>query len=91
MTNEEKELLVAYLIDAGDLDPDGDLEGQFLDWYRVRGGVVSGEVHYQAILDAARVRAGLREGPDGWPGRGHSEAGLGQDGDHPGPPPLYGP
>ena len=25
MTNEEKELLVAYLIDAGDIDPDGDV------------------------------------------------------------------
>ena len=38
------------------LDPEGDVEVQFLDWYRVRRGVVSGEVHYKAILDAARVR-----------------------------------
>ena len=46
MTNEEKDLLIAYLVDAGELDPDGDLAEQFLDWYRVREGVVSGEVHY---------------------------------------------
>ena len=38
MTNEEKELLIAYLIDAGELDPSGDLEDQFMDWYRVREG-----------------------------------------------------
>ena len=67
MTNEEKELLVAYLIDAGDIDPDGDVEGQFLDWYRVREGMVPGEVHYKAILDAARVRE--RELPTGLPSR----------------------
>ena len=36
-------LLIAYLIDAGELDPEGDLEEQFLDWYRVRGETVSGE------------------------------------------------
>ena len=47
------------------------MEAQFLDWYQVREGVVSGEVHYKAVLDAARVRkqafekgrrAGLAEG-----------------------------
>ena len=32
MTNEEQELLIAYLIDAGDINPDGDLEAQFMDW-----------------------------------------------------------
>ena len=31
MTNEEKDLLIAYLIDVGELDPNGDLEAQFLD------------------------------------------------------------
>ena len=40
MTNEEKELLIAYLIDAGELDPIGDLEDQFMDWYRVHEGMV---------------------------------------------------
>ena len=49
MTNEEKTLLIAYLIDAGDIDPDGDVE--------VREGQVSRKTHYKAILDAARVRA----------------------------------
>ena len=47
------------------------MEAQFLDWYRVREETVSGETHYKAILDAARVRvksfeegrkAGLAEG-----------------------------
>ena len=42
-----------------------------MDWHQVREGVVSGETHYKAILDAARVRkrsfekgrkAGLTEG-----------------------------
>ena len=42
MTNEEKDLLIAYLVDAGEIDPDGDVEAEFLDWHRVREGVVSG-------------------------------------------------
>ena len=42
MTNEEKDLLIAYLIGAGDIDPDGDVEAQFLEWYQVREQVVSG-------------------------------------------------
>ena len=57
MTNEEKELLVAYLIDAGDIDPDGDVEVQFMDWYQVREDMVPGETHYKAILEAARARS----------------------------------
>ena len=47
MTNEEKGLLMAYLVDVGEIDPDGDVEAEFLDWYQVRGGVVSGETHYR--------------------------------------------
>ena len=71
MTNEEKDLLIAYLVDSGDIDPDSDVEAQFLEWYQVRDQVVSGETHYKAVLDAARVRkrsyqegrlAGLAEG-----------------------------
>ena len=71
MTNEEKTLLIAYLVDAGELDPDGDVEDQFMDWYQVREETVLGETHYKAVLDAARVRqrsheegrrAGLAEG-----------------------------
>ena len=57
MTNEEKTLLIAYLIDAGEIDPDGDVEEQFMDWYRVREGQMTGETHYKALLQAARVRA----------------------------------
>ena len=56
MANEEKDLLIAYLMDAGEIDPDGDVEAEFLDWYRVRDQVVSGEAHYKAVLEAARVR-----------------------------------
>ena len=71
MTNEEKTLLIAYLVDAGELDPDGGVEDQFMDWSQVRGKVVSGETRYKAVLDAGRVRqrsheegrrAGLAEG-----------------------------
>ena len=51
MTNEEKDLLIAYLVDAGELDPDGDVETQFLDWYQVREGQVSGETHCKTILE----------------------------------------
>ena len=51
----EKDLL-AYLVDAGDIEPDGDLEAQFLEWYQAGQDQVSGEVHYKAILEAARVR-----------------------------------
>jgi hypothetical protein len=56
MTNEEKDLLIAYLVDTGDIDPDGDVEAQFLEWYQVRDQVVSGEAHYKVVLEAARVR-----------------------------------
>ena len=56
MTNEEKDLLIAYLVDAGEIDPDEDVEAEFLDWHRVREGVVSGETHYKAVREAARVR-----------------------------------
>ena len=47
MTNEEQELLISYLVDAGDIDPEGDVEAQFLDWYRNREGVVPGETPLQ--------------------------------------------
>ena len=53
------------------LDPEGDVEVRFLEWYQVREGQVSGDTHYKAVLDAARIRkrvfeegrrAGLAEG-----------------------------
>ncbi len=56
MTNEEKDLLIAYLVDVAEIDPEGDMEAQFIDWYQIREGTVSGETHYKAVLDAARVR-----------------------------------
>ena len=63
MTNEERDLLIAYLADAGELDPKGGVEAQFQDWYQVREGQVSGEVFYKAVLDAARIKQTLRENP----------------------------
>ena len=33
MTREEQELPIAYLVDAGELDAEGDVEEQFEDWY----------------------------------------------------------
>ena len=47
MTNKEQDRLIAYLVDAGEIDPEGDVAAQFLDWR---------QVHYQAILEAARIR-----------------------------------
>ena len=66
VTEEEQGLLIAYLVDAGELDSHGDvdLETQFIDWYQVRGGQVSGEVFYKALLQAAKVREQSFE--DGW-------------------------
>ena len=55
MTNEEKDRLIAYLVDAVEIDPEGDVEAQFLEWRQVHEQVVSGEVHYKAILEAARL------------------------------------
>ena len=42
MTNGEKFLLIAYLVDAGEIDSDGDQEAQFMDWHRCRDDTVSG-------------------------------------------------
>ena len=38
MTDEEKALLIEYLVDAGEIFPDldVDVEDQFLGWYEVR-------------------------------------------------------
>ena len=32
------------------------MEAQFLEWYQIREQVVSGEAHYKAVLEAARLR-----------------------------------
>ena len=82
MTNEEKDLLITDLVDAGEVDPEDNVEAQFLDWYQVRGSVVFGEVHYKAVLDAARVRA-FEKGPRA--GLSEAAAKLGWDGWQPSP------
>ena len=43
MTNEEKTLLIAYLIDAGEQDPDGDLKAEFLGWRQAQPGAGRGD------------------------------------------------
>ena len=53
ITNEEKDLLIAHLADAGEIDPEGDVEARFLDWYLGREGVVS-EKSLRGALTAAR-------------------------------------
>lgn len=55
MTNEDKDLRISYMIYAWAIDPEDDVEDQFLDWYQCREDVVPGETHYKAILDVARV------------------------------------
>ena len=52
-----KKLLVAHLVETVEMCPDGDVVNQFMDWYQVREETVSGETHYKALLQAARVRA----------------------------------
>ena len=47
-------LLIAYLVDAGDL------EEQFLDWRQVRWETVSGETHYQGVTRASPGRPRCR-------------------------------
>ena len=83
MTNEEKDLLIAYLVDTGDIDPDGDVEAQFLEWYQVRDQVVSGEAHYKAVLEAAGYGSGATP-----VATGPAVASVGMNGPRPlGPPP----
>ena len=36
MTNEKKDLLIAYLIDGGEADPGGGPEEQFMAWFQDR-------------------------------------------------------
>ena len=99
MTQAEQDLHIAYLVDAGELDPEGDLEEQFLDWRQVRWETVSGETHYQGVPRASqgcpRCRpnqgAEFRGRTPGWPGRGRGEAGLGRTGNRPWSSPLHGP
>ena len=76
MTNEEKSMLITYLGNAGEIDPDGDLEEQFIDWYRCREGTVSGEIYYRAVLEAARIRQrSFEEGRRAGLGRGRCQVG----------------
>ena len=62
MTQAEQALLIAYLVDAGELDPEGDLEEQFLDWRQVRWETVSGETHYQGVPRASSMPPESRRG-----------------------------
>ena len=81
MTQAEQALLIAYLVDAGELDPEGDLEEQFLGWHRVSEETVSGETHYKVVLDAARIKArseaSRKDAGLAWPRARRSWAGTG--------------
>ena len=63
------------------LDPEGGVKAQFLEWRQVREGMVSGDVHYKAVLDAARIKArsGVSRMDAGlaWPRARRSWAGTG--------------
>ena len=68
-------LLIAYLVDAGELDPEGDLEEQFLDWRQVRGETVSGE--RQSSMPPGPRRGPSRKGAGpAWPRARRSWAGT---------------
>ena len=56
MTNEEQELLITYLVDAGEIDPEGDVEAPV-------HGLVSGSEGPGVWRDA------LKGGPGGRPGQ----------------------
>ena len=58
------------------------MEAQFLEWRQVREQVVSGEVHYKVILEAARIRKLAFS-------RGYRLSGVAQR--HEGPHPTYSP
>ena len=81
MTQAEQALLIAYLVDAGELDPEGDLEEQFLGWRQVSEETVSGETHYKVVLDAARIKArseaSRKDAGLAWPRARRSWAGTG--------------
>ena len=70
-------LLIAYLVDAGDL------EEQFLDWRQVRWETVSGETHYQGVTRASSMPPESRRGVSrkdagpAWPRARRSWAGTG--------------
>ena len=92
MTKKEKDLLIAFLLDTGDIDPDGDVENQFLDWYQCREGQV---VRRDALQGNPRCHpgqeAGLRGRTPSRTGRGSGEDGMGRTGSCPRASPLHGP
>ena len=58
MTAEEQELLQEYLVELGQIDPEGTLAERAFDfevWYALRHGQVSGEIYYKHILDGAKA------------------------------------
>ena len=59
MTNEEKDLFITHLGDVAEIGPEGDVEAQFLDWYHVREGTVSGETVAKLGWDEPAKAPGL--------------------------------
>ena len=58
MTSEEQALLMEYLVELGQIDPETATNEQAFDfevWYAQRQGQVSGEIYYQHILAGAKA------------------------------------
>ena len=70
MTAEEHALLLEYLVELGQLDPETTPAEQAFDfevWYSQRHGQVSGEVYYKHILDGAKAwKRAEKAGPASW-------------------------
>ena len=58
MTAEEQALLMEYLVELGQIDPEMTTTEQTFDfevWYAQRHGQVSGELYYQHVLAGAKA------------------------------------
>ena len=58
MTAEEQALLMEYLVEIGQVDPEGTAVEQAFDfevWYAQRRGQVNGEIYYSHILAGAKA------------------------------------
>ena len=58
MTAEEQAVLMEYLVEIGEVDPEGTAAEQAFDfevWYAQRHGQVTGEIHYSHILAGAKA------------------------------------
>ena len=71
MTDGEQALLIAYLVDAGELYPDGDGEAKSPDWYQARR---PGGVRRDPLQSGPPGGAGKEDQPRGQPKVGLAKA-----------------